>query len=105
MPGPRSRDADQEDLAASSALERELDPAAARVLERVARDLGDRRGEPGLVLGVEAEQRGDLPGALARQHDVVLEPDRDREQRAAHAAPRARRDHGDVVVAPRVKSR
>ena len=91
MPGPRSVISTDEDLRRGAALEPELDVAAARVLERVARDLGHRRGDARLVLGVEAEQRRDLPRALAREHDVALVADRHpQESRASRPPPAAR---------------
>ena len=64
--------------------DRVLDLAAARVLERVARQLGDCRGDSYLVLTVEAEQAGHLSRPLAREHHVVLAGDHDRRQRVCH---------------------
>ena len=49
-------------------------------------------------------RRGDLAGALAGGHDVVLVPDRQREERQAHAA--APRATTTVTSSrPRLKSR
>ena len=73
--GPRSLDADHQELRRVAALDRELDLAAARVLERVAGDLGDRGGDARLVLALEAEARRDLARPLARRHDVLLVAD------------------------------
>ena len=53
----------------------ELDPAAPRVLEGIAGDLRDGRGDPGLVERGEAEQPGDLAGTLPGQDDVGLQAD------------------------------
>ena len=75
MPGPRSVTRTSE-LRIGRRPRAELSPAAAGVLEGVARDLGDRGGDAGLILGVEASRRGDLARALAREHDVLLGSDR-----------------------------
>ena len=71
----------------------EATPAAARVLERVPRDLRDAGGEPGLLQPVEAEQRRDLTGPLPGEHDILLGADLGREDGGDHAvpAPRVRR--------------
>ena len=81
------------------------DPPAAGILERVARDLRDRRRDPGLLLAVEAEQRGDLPGALAREHDVLLGPDLGREDRGGHGRSTSRPATTVTSSRPRAKSR
>ena len=95
-----------EDAGAASLLTQELDLPAARVLEGVAGDLRDGGGDAGLVLGVEAEQAGDLPGALAGQDDVGLEADRDRQERQAHESPRrSRHDARSRRRGPARKSR
>src|SRR5690606_28813737 len=64
-----------------------LDRPPAGVAEGVAGDLARGRGEAGLVLGVEAEQRRDLPGALPGEDDVGLVEDADAEDRAGHRGP------------------
>ena len=61
------------------AFEQILDLAAAGVVEGIARDLGNRGRDAGLILRVEAEQPGDLAGALARGDRIVLVADADRE--------------------------
>ena len=72
MPGPRSRDHDDEALCRCLPGQAELDRAAARILIGVAGDLRDRGGDAGLVLRVEAEQFGKPAGAAAHQDDVGL---------------------------------
>ena len=77
--------AHQEDLGRRLALQHEVDLSTSRVLEGVPGDLGRRRRQPSLVLDVEAQQARDGAGALAGQDHVALEPDRDGEERKAHA--------------------
>src|SRR4029079_9518928 len=59
-------------LRRDGALDAVLDPAAAAVLIGGARQLGDRRRNARLLGAVEPELRGNLPGALPRDDDVVL---------------------------------
>ena len=65
-------DLDREELRRRAPLHCELDAAATGVGEGIASDLGDRGGNPCLVLAVEAEQPRDLPRPLACRDDVVL---------------------------------
>jgi hypothetical protein len=95
---------DHEELRRRRALQPEDDLPAVRVAKCVARDLGDRGRDARLVLRVELEQRGDLARALARQHDVGLVPEPDREQRVRHAAA-LRSTTADASSVRRAKSR
>ena len=79
-------DADDEELGTRLALHPEVHLAAAGIGEGVARDLGHGRRDAGLLLHVEAEERGDLPGALAGRHHVVLVVDRHGQHGDAHRA-------------------
>ena len=63
---------DNEQLRRGAPFHRVLDSAAARVVESVAGNLGNRGRDAGLILRVEAQQPGDLPGALAGVHRIVL---------------------------------
>jgi hypothetical protein len=113
MPGPR-RSPDDQQLRRRLALERELHacrrPRSGRRCARSRRPRWRCASGP----GVEAEQRGDLARALARQHDVLLDAERDGEDaRDAHAwpacAPRTtstwrRRGRGVVAVQRRRRS-
>ena len=47
-----------------TAVNREFDPAAVRVPERVASNFRYGRSDPGLLLRIEAEETGDSPGSL-----------------------------------------
>ncbi len=60
-------------------------PPAARVLKRVACELGHCSGHSGLVLRIESQQRRDLASALARDDDVLLALDRHGRNRPRHA--------------------
>jgi hypothetical protein len=73
--GAPVRDADDEDLRRRLALHGELHAAAAGILKCVARDLRYGRGEPGLLLTVEAQQRRNLARALAGGHYVLFVSD------------------------------
>ena len=84
--GAAIQDADEEDLGRRLAFHHELDTAAARVLKRIAGDLRNRRGQPGLLLRVEAQQRRDLAGALARGHHVLFVSNFARKNRQAHSS-------------------
>ncbi len=102
--GPAIPDADGEDLGPRLAFHGEVDPPTAAVADGVARDLGHRGGDPCLILRVEAEQRGQLAGALAAADDIVLARHGHGQQRQAHAASSLQ----TTTVAssrPRVKSR
>ena len=72
---PAVADADHERLAGLSPSTRNSTLPPPGVLEGVAGDLGDGGGDARLVLGVEAQQPGDLPGSLAGQHHVLLQAD------------------------------
>ena len=87
--------------------DQELDPAAARVLEGVAGDLRDRRGDPRLVERGEAQQAGDLAGALPRQDDVGFQADLQGQEGHAHGrlSPRSRATTTVTSSRPRRKSR
>ena len=67
--------------AVARALDGKADPPPASVFVCVAGELRHRRGEPRLVLTVEAQELGDLPRALPREHDVVLVAELDGQQR------------------------
>ena len=86
-PGRWSLHLDDEELRRALAFDRELDLAAAGVAEGVARDLGHRGRDARLVLRLEAEQRGELARALARDHDVLLVADGDGDEAAWLIAP------------------
>src|SRR5581483_375050 len=77
-----------EDLWRRRALEPERDLAATRVRHGVARDLRDGGRDAGLVLGVEAEEAGDLARALARENDVALRVERERQNAGTHGVSR-----------------
>ena len=62
---------------------------AAGVLEGVPRQFRDDGGNACLVRRVEAEQTGNLPGPLPREHNVVLLCDADRQQPPVHRLSRA----------------
>ena len=72
MPSPLSLMRMRKAVAASLGLDRELGAAAAGIAEGVARDFGDRSGDAGLVLPLEAEQFGDATGALPHRDDIAL---------------------------------
>ena len=74
-----------EELGLVYRVDRVARPPAARVLKRVACELGHCGGDPGLVLRIEAQQRRDLASALAGDHDVLLALDRHGRQRLGHA--------------------
>ena len=61
-------------------LHGEFDPSSFGVIEGVAGDLRNRRGDAGLLRRVETECRGQLPGALPTEHHVVLQTNLQREQ-------------------------
>lgn len=63
-------DPDFQDLGCRLAGQGILDQAATGVFIGVARDLGDRRCDLGLLQGRKAQLRRNLPGALPRQNDV-----------------------------------
>ena len=86
MPGPVVADAHDQELRRRAAFHVELDAALSRVLEDVARDLGDRGGDARLVLGVEAQVPRDLPRALAGHHHVVLGAQRHGQERRGSSA-------------------
>ncbi len=65
-------------------LDRELHLALARIVVDVARQLGHGRCDADLVLLVEGQQAGQLPGALAGGHDVLLLADAHGEKPEAH---------------------
>ena len=71
---PRSfvADPNQHHLRCGLPFDHKLDLAATGVGVGVARELGYRRRQTSLVLGVEAERAGDLPGPLARRNHIRL---------------------------------
>jgi len=77
---------DLEQLRGRAAFYPELHLSSARIAEGVARDLRHRGGDPRLVLSIEAEEAGELPGPLPGEDDVVLELQRHRDHALAHAA-------------------
>jgi hypothetical protein len=81
-------DADDQQLRRHGALNGVLDPSAAAVDVRVARDFGDRRRDPRLFGGIESDKRGDVPRALPRVDDVGLLPHLYGEKRTGHDASR-----------------
>ncbi len=64
-------DANDEVLGRAS-LDGELRPPTPGVEERIPHDFGDRSRDASLLVGVELEERGNLPGPLAHEHDVRL---------------------------------
>ncbi len=88
MPGPLSCTLERAEPAGKTlAFERKFHLAAAGVAKGIARNLGHGSGDACLVLTVETQQCGDLPGALARDDDVLLEMDGDCQKRFAHGLP------------------
>ena len=81
------RDLDDEQLRRGAALPAEFDPPAPGIIEGVAGDFGDRRRDPGLVLMVEAQQPGDLPGTLPRGDRIVFEAYGEGKDRQTHRFP------------------
>ena len=63
-----------------AAVDGEQGRPAAGVLDGVPGDLAHGRGEANLVLGVEPEEGGDLPGPLAGEDHVAFGPEVDREE-------------------------
>ena len=59
-------------------LHDEFELASARIPESVARNFRDGGGETGLILVIETEHAGDLPGTLARRDGIVFMPNLDR---------------------------
>src|SRR5262249_47522430 len=94
---------DEEHLGRRAALDRELDPAALRIGEGVARDLRHCGRDPGAILRVEAEELRDLARPLAGEDYVPLVADHHRQEAWGHVSSRAT----TTVVSsrPRWKSR
>ena len=81
---PGIPDLDNEQLRRRAAFDRIFHAAAAGIIERVARDLGHSGGNPRLILGVETQQPGDLPGALPRRYGIALGSDREGKNGPSH---------------------
>ena len=64
----------------ASSVDGEVHPPAAGVAEGVADDLRHRRRDTRLLRSVEFEQGGDLGGAPARRHDILIVVEVEREQ-------------------------
>ena len=90
MPGPRSATMISKRCTAGSPEIRNSTRPPLAVFERVAGDLGYRRGDAGLVLSLEADQLGQPPGALAHQHDVGFRLEREDQETRVHEARIAR---------------
>src|SRR4029077_533564 len=71
-PGALVANPGQHQLRSALAFEQELDSASPGVAVGIAGDLGDRRGNPRLILCVEPEQPGYLARALSGNDDVLL---------------------------------
>jgi hypothetical protein len=84
MPGTAVAHAHHQELGRAPAFDRDLDLAPTCVHERVARDLGHRGGDARLVLAVEAEAGGDLPGPLTSRDHVLLVTNEERGEEHAH---------------------
>jgi hypothetical protein len=83
-----------------------FDPACPRVLKDVAGEFGDGRGHSSLVLRLEPQQAGHLPGALAGQYDVLLQANLHVQDRSDHPfAPHSRAANTVTSSRPRLKSR
>jgi hypothetical protein len=65
-------------------LDDEGNRPAAPVCQGIARDLGHGRGDTSGVAGGEAEELGDLPCTLAGEQEIVLAPERYRDERNPH---------------------
>ena len=61
-----------EKLRARIEIQLEVDLAAARVLVRISGNFRNRGGERHLILWRKAQHAGQMPGPLARRHDVLL---------------------------------
>ena len=70
-PGTLVKNTDEENLGRSQ-LHPIFDPPAARILDGIANDLGDGRGDARLILGIEAQETGDLTSPLAGLDDILL---------------------------------
>jgi hypothetical protein len=66
------------------AIYQKLDSAAARVIERIARDFRHGGGDARLILGLETQQPRYLSRAPPRSDYVVLILDRDCQNRPSH---------------------
>jgi hypothetical protein len=103
---PLVGDLHDEHLRSRGPFHAEEGAADLRIAEDVARDLRNRGGDARLVLVVEAEERRDLAGALAREHHVVLEADLEREEGHVHGeTSRGRATMTVTSSRPRAQSR
>ena len=65
------------------AVDEKLDLAPTGVAKGIAHNLGDRGGDAGLFAGIETKQGGNVSGALARGHDVLIVPNEESEKGGA----------------------
>ena len=79
-------DADEEVLG-RMALDGKLHAPTPRVEERIAHDFGDCGRDARLIVGVEFQERGNLPGPLAHEHDVRLRAYVRGEEQAVYGKP------------------
>src|SRR5262249_12026110 len=76
-----------EELLARRPIDAEAQRAAFAVDDRVARDLRDGGGDAGLILAAEADRARDLASPLTGMDDILLGPQRHRQDRPrSHAA-------------------
>ena len=73
---PLVADANHEALRGRGGVQREFGAAAARIAEGIARQFGNRGGDPGLVLAIESQQFRHAVSALADSDDIALVLDR-----------------------------
>ncbi len=82
---------DEKQLRRNAAFNRDTPPAPAGIIERVAGNLGDGGGNTRLILAIEAQQTGDLPGALPGGHSIVFGTDADRKNANSSSTAPSRR--------------
>ena len=80
-------DLDDEQLRRGAALQQIFHAPASGVIEGVAGDFRNRRRDAGLILVVEAEKPGNLPGTLPRGNGIVLEADGEGKDWQTHRLP------------------
>src|ERR1700688_2447481 len=83
-PRPTVAYADDECLGFFAGDEAKFDLSAAGVFERIAREFRNRRGDPRLVLRIEADQLRQSSRPLADQDDVRFRGDRDQQEAWVH---------------------
>ncbi len=94
-----------EQLGLGAAFHQKLDPAAVRVVERVAGNLGNSGRDARLILRVESQQPGDLTRALTRVDRIVLLTNLSGKDRKAHCTYAALATSTVASSRPREKSR